>query len=41
MMGSNYPDHPALRGNQAALMGLAVLLLAAAWAMLRRQERYI
>ena len=41
MMGSNYPDHPALRGNQAALVGLAVLLLAACWAMLRRQERYI
>lgn len=41
MMGSNYPDYPALRANQAALAGLAALLLAAAWALLRRQERYI
>jgi hypothetical protein len=41
MMGSNYPDHPALRANQAVLAGLAALLLAAAWALLRRQERYI
>jgi hypothetical protein len=40
-MGSNYPDNPALRGNQAALAALAALLLAAAWALLRRQERYI
>lgn len=41
VMGSNYPDHPALRGNQAALVAIAVLLLLAGWAMLRRQERYI
>jgi hypothetical protein len=41
MMGSNYPAHPALHANQATLVGLAVLLLAAAWALLRRQERYI
>lgn len=41
MMGSNYPDHPVLRGNQAVLTALAVLLLAAAWALLRKQERYI
>ncbi len=41
VMGSNYPDNPALRGNQLALLGLALLLLLAAWALLRRQERYI
>ena len=41
MMGSNYPDNPELRANQAALTGLAVLLLVAAWALLCRQERYI
>lgn len=41
MMGSNYPDNPALPANQAVLCGLAALLLVAAWAWLRRQERYI
>jgi hypothetical protein len=41
MMGSNYPQHPALRGNQAALISAAALLLAAAWVLLRKQERYI
>lgn len=41
LMGSNYPDHPALRGNQASLIGHAAILLVAAWALLRRQERYI
>jgi hypothetical protein len=41
MMGSNYPDHPSLPANQATLIGLAIVLLAAAWALLRRQERYI
>lgn len=41
MMGSNYTDHPALPGNRMALSGLAVLLIVAAWALLRRQERYI
>jgi hypothetical protein len=40
-MGSNYPQDPALRGNQAALAGLAVLLSIAAWAFLRLQERYL
>lgn len=40
-MGSNYYDHPALHGNQAALTLLALLLFAAAWDLLRRQERYI
>lgn len=41
LMGSNYPENPALRGNQAVLIGLSILLLAAAWGLLRRQERYI
>lgn len=41
VMGSNYFTHPALRANQAVLVGLGALLLAAAWALLRRQERYI
>lgn len=41
LMGSNYPDNPALRGNQATLISLSVLLLLAGWALLRRQERYI
>lgn len=41
IMGSNYPENPALRGNQVALLGLSLLLLAAAWALLRRQERYL
>jgi hypothetical protein len=41
IMGSNYPENPALRGNQAALIALSLLLLLAAWALLRRQERYI
>jgi hypothetical protein len=41
MMGSNYSDHPALAGNRVVLTGLAALLMIAAWALLRRQERYI
>lgn len=41
MMGSNYPDHLALHGNQIVLAGLGLALLIAAWALLRRQERYI
>ncbi len=41
LMGSNYPDHPALRANQCVLMGSAVALLVGAWLLLRRQERYI
>jgi hypothetical protein len=40
-MGSNYPNHPALRANQAILLSLAALLLVAAWSLLRRQERYL
>jgi len=40
-MGSNYPNHPALRGNQAVLASLGLLLFIAAWMLLRRQERYI
>ncbi len=41
LMGSNYPDNPALRTNQAVLIGLAVLLMASAWGLLRKQERYL
>ncbi|RPJ42976.1 MAG: hypothetical protein EHM21_12150 [Chloroflexi bacterium] len=41
ILGSNYPDNPALRANQATLVGIAIVLLALAWALLRRQERYI
>lgn len=41
LMGSNYPDNPALCGNQVTLFVLAMLLLAAAWALLLHQERYI
>jgi hypothetical protein len=41
IMGSNYPDHPALPANQVTLTGLAILLLATAWSLLRKQERYI
>ncbi len=41
LMGSNYPQSPALRGNQAVLLGLSALLFLLAWALLRRQERYI
>lgn len=41
LMGSNYPDNPALRVNQAVLSFAALLLIFAAWALLRRQERYI
>jgi hypothetical protein len=40
-MGSNYPDYPTLRENQAVLMALALLMVVAAWALLRKQERYI
>ncbi len=41
LMGSNYPENPALRANQATLISLSILLLLASWALLRRQERYI
>lgn len=41
LMGSNYPENPALRANQVTLLGLSLLLLLASWALLRRQERYI
>jgi hypothetical protein len=35
------PDHPMLHANQAVLITLSVLLLAASWALLQRQERYL
>lgn len=41
LMGSNYPDNPALRMNQVVLSCISLLLIVAAWALLRRQERYI
>src|SRR5512133_1213782 len=41
LMGSNYPENPALGANQLTLLSLSVLLLLASWALLRRQERYI
>jgi hypothetical protein len=40
-MGSLMPDHPALIANRVCLLALSVGLLAAAWALLRRQERYV
>jgi len=40
-MGALMPEHPHLLANQASLLALAVLLFAAAWALLHRQERYI
>jgi hypothetical protein len=36
-----YPDLAWLRANELAVAGWTVLLLAAAWALLRRQERYL
>jgi hypothetical protein len=40
-MGALNPDHPALTANRICLLVLSVGLLVAAWALLRRQERYI
>jgi hypothetical protein len=40
-MGALMPEHPYLLANQASLAALAVLLFVAAWALLRRQERYL
>ncbi len=36
-----YPDLPWLASNEIAVAGWTALLLVAAWALLRRQERYI
>lgn len=40
-MSSLMLDHPSLRANQLMLFGLSIVLLVAAWGLLRRQERYI
>jgi len=40
-MGALMPDHPALIANRVCLLALAMGWLVAAWALLRRQERYI
>ncbi len=40
-LGATDGFHPALRLNQLTLGGLTVLLLLGAWALLRRQERYL
>ncbi len=39
--GAIYPQHPDLRANQVCLFALAVIMLLAAWALLKKQERYI
>ncbi len=36
-----YPDNPALRNNQFALVWLGLILFMAAWVLLKKQERYI
>ncbi len=40
-LGVRVPGSPALHANQVCLVVLAALLLWAAWALLKRQERYI
>lgn len=40
-MSALMPDHPDLAANQIVLITLNMGLLLAAWALLRRQERYI
>ncbi len=40
-MGPLIPEHPALGGNYMTLSALAVAFLLIAWALLRRQERFI
>lgn len=40
-MGALMPDHPALRANQASLSALTIAFILLAWALLKRQERYI
>ena len=40
-MGILSPEHPDLVSNQIALISLTIALLFIAWALLRRQERYI
>ncbi len=40
-MGAYQPQHPDLRANQAVVLGLAALLFVLAWALFRKQERYL
>jgi hypothetical protein len=40
-MGALMPDHPDLVANHIAIFALSAAFLLAAWALLRRQERYI
>ncbi len=40
-MGPLMPEHPALIANYATLSALAAAFLLIAWALLRRQERFI
>ncbi len=40
-MGALMPDHPDLIANQITLFTLSIVFLFVAWALLRRQERYI
>lgn len=40
-MGILAPEHPDLVSNQIALISLTIALLFIAWALLRKQERYI
>lgn len=40
-MGALIPEHPALRANQLSLFALTIVLLFAAWSLLKRQERYL
>ena len=40
-MGALMPDHPDLVANRVVLLALAGGFLAASWALLRSQERYI
>jgi len=40
-MGALMPDHPALRANQFSLGALTIAFVLLAWALLKRQERYI
>ncbi|MBN1486408.1 MAG: hypothetical protein JW981_02125 [Anaerolineae bacterium] len=40
-MGALNAEHSVLRANQIFLAGLALVFLIAAWALLKKQERYI
>jgi hypothetical protein len=40
-MGALMPDHPDLLANHLSVFALSLALFIAAWALLRRQERYI